>query len=72
MSVEDTPILVRYKLNDGDEYGDLVCELTEFMDGFLLAERVNYTFYKTYLYNDIGAYSTLDCLQIVFRVPRCN
>lgn len=72
MSVENAPIKVRYKFDNDDEYGDLICELTEFMDGFLLDEKLNYTYYRTYLYNDIGAYSTLGCLQIIFRVPRCN
>lgn len=70
MVKEDAPILVRYKYETSDADGDLVCELTEFMDKYLLRSKQLYTFYKTYLYNDIGVFSEPNCLQIAFRVPR--
>ena len=34
MVKEDAPILVRYKYETSDADGDLVCELTEFMDKY--------------------------------------
>lgn len=68
--LEDAPMLVKYKWDNGDMYGDLICELTEFMDKFIITEKQIYQFYRTYLYNDIGVYSELNCLQMSFRVPR--
>ncbi len=70
--MEYAPIKVKYKWSNGDKYGDLVCEVTEFMDKYILDSKSNYTFYKTYLYNDIGVYSSNKLLQIAFRVPRSN
>lgn len=69
MSKEDTPMKVKYKWNNEDKYGDLVCELTDFMDTYLLDNKKEHTAFRTYLYNDIGVYSS-NCLQIAFRVPR--
>ena len=68
MSNEDEPIKVRYKYDNGDKDGDLVCELTEFMDNYLIGGKLNYC--CTYLYNDIGSYSFPNFLQIAFRYPR--
>lgn len=61
-------MLVRYKYSKADKYGDLVCDLTEFFDKYI-PNRNQYSFYKTYLYNDIGIFSNLNYLQIAFRVP---
>lgn len=72
MNKEDTPIKVKYKWNNGDKYGDLVCELTDFMDTYLLDNKKEHTLFRTYLYNDIGVYSSPKYLQIAFRVPRSN
>lgn len=68
---EDTPIMVRYKWNNDDIYGDLVCEMTEFMDNYLLDNKKEHTLFRTYLYNDIGVFSKPNHLQISFRLPRC-
>lgn len=70
MEKENAPMMVRYKYGTSDVKGDLVCELTEFMDKYLLCSKQLYTFYKTYLYNDIGVFSEPNCLQMAFRVPR--
>lgn len=70
--MEKTPILVSYKYKTiEDKYGDLVCEVTEFMDKYLLYKSDN-GWYKTYLYNDIGVFSKSGYLQLAFRVPRSN
>lgn len=71
MNKEDTPIMVRYKWDDGDVYGDLVCEMTEFMDSYLLDNKKEHTLFRTYLYNDINVFSDPNHLCIAFRVPRC-
>ena len=49
--MEDT-IIIRYKWSNEDKYGDLVCELTEFFDKYILDKNKTYSWYKTYLYND--------------------
>jgi len=67
-----TPIKVEYMFNNENMYGDLVCELTEFMDKYLLKEKYTNSLFRTYLYNDIGVYSNNKLLKIAFRVPRCN
>ena len=36
--MEQQPIIVNYKWKNGDLAGDLVCELTEFIDSYLLFE----------------------------------
>lgn len=64
--MEDTPIKVRYRYNT-DKYDELVCEITEFMDKYLIRST---DLYKTYLNNDIGVLSKQGFLQIAFRVPR--
>jgi hypothetical protein len=72
MNTENAPMKVRYKYESDNKYGDLVCELTEFMDNYLLGtKRVN-NLYRTYLYNDIGVFSEPSALQIAFRTPRSN
>lgn len=70
--MEYAPIKVKYKWSNGDKYGDLVCEVTEFMDKYLLKEKYTNSLFRTYLYNDIGVYSNNKLLKIAFRVPRCN
>ena len=70
--MEYAPIKVKYKWNNGDKYDDLVCELTEFMDKYLLNDKYDSSLFRTYLYNDIGVYSSNKLLQISFRVPRSN
>lgn len=69
MNKEDTPIKVKYKWNNEDKYGDLVCELTEYMDNFLIDSKKESKLFCTYLYNDIGVFSKEGFLQIAFRVP---
>ena len=66
--LQDVPIKVRYKYNNGDRYGDLICELTEFMDRYLITYS---ELSRTYLYNDISVMFKHGFLQISFRVPRC-
>ena len=66
------PMVVSYKYENGDEYGDLICDLTIFMDFYLLGDRVNNLAFRTYLHNDIGLFSQINMLQIAFRVPRSN
>ena len=51
--MEYAPIKVKYKLSNGDKYGDLVCEVTEFMDKYLLKEKYTSSLFRTYLYNDL-------------------
>lgn len=67
---EKAPIMVKYKWNNDNKYGDLVCEITEFMDKYLLSAKATNTLYRTYLYNDLGAFSDDGFLHISFRVPR--
>lgn len=62
-------IIIKYKWSNEDKYGDLVCELTEFFDKYILDKNKNYSWYKTYLYNDISVFSNNGYLQIAFRVP---
>lgn len=66
------PILVRYKYESQLGYKDLVCEVTEFMDKYLLGLKNGNDMFRTYLYNDLAVLSTDGCLRIAFRVPRCN
>lgn len=61
-------IEVRYLWNNDKKDGDLVCELTEFMDKYLLHKSM-LTYCKTYLYNDICIFSSNNILQIAFRYP---
>lgn len=70
MKDENALINVYYKYNNHDIKGDLVCELTEFIDKYIIAEKKPYTWYKTYLYNDIDVFSSDDLYQIAFRLPR--
>lgn len=58
-------IQVRYLWNSSYK-DDLVCELTEFMDKYV-KHKVEYMF--TYLYNDLGVFSSKNILQIAFRYP---
>ena len=67
---ENKLIKIRYKFNTSDKKGDLVCELTEFMDSYIIADKCQNTWYKTYLYNDLDLFSS-NSYQIAFRVPRC-
>lgn len=62
-------IIIKYKWSNEDKYGDLVCELTEFFDKYILDKNKTYSWYKTYLYNDISVFSNDHYLQIAFRVP---
>ena len=64
--MEDKSIYVRYMFGDSS-CGDLVCFITEFMDKYLLNPPMKYC--KTYLYNDLEAYSTEHITQIAFRFP---
>lgn len=64
--MEQEPIKVRYKYDSQAPDGDLVCEITQFMDQYLL-HKVDYI--CTYLYNDLGFCSTPNLLQIAFRYP---
>ena len=59
---------VRYKYED-ELNSDLVCELTEFMDEYLIGGKLN--FCCTYLYNDLDIFSDKDNnkYQIAFRYP---
>ena len=61
-------IEVRYLWNNDKPNGDLVCELTEFMDKYLLY-KAKTRYCKTYLYNDLGVFSTDELLRIAFRYP---
>lgn len=65
--MEDT-IEVRYLWNNDKPNGDLVCELTEFMDKYLLY-KTKTQYCRTYLYNDLGVFSTDKLLRIAFRYP---
>ena len=69
MEKSNEPMLVRYKYNK--EHGDLVCEVTEFMDEYLLGLKYGNPMFCTYLYNDLAVFSNEDLLRIAFRVPRC-
>ena len=66
------PILVRYKYESQVGYKDLACEVTEFMDKYLLGLKKGNEMFRTYLYNDLDVFSNDGCLRIAFRVPRCN
>ena len=60
---------VRYRYETSD---DLVCELTEFMDEYLIGGKLNYC--STYLYNDLDIFSNKEnkqhsIYQIAFRYP---
>lgn len=61
-------IMVRYKWSSDKKSGDLVCEVTEFMDKYLLWKNKS-TYMVTYLYNDLEIFSTNSLLQIAFRYP---
>ena len=65
--MEQQPIIVNYKWHNRDLAGDLVCELTEFIDNYLLFKKPDCAF--TCLYNDLGCYSSPGLLQIAFRYP---
>lgn len=63
-------ILVEYRYKTLDEkYGDLVCEVTELMDKYLLYKPKS-GFNKTYLYNDLDVFSDSCTYRLAFRVPR--
>ena len=59
-------IFVRYKFTK--EYDDLVCDVTEFMDNYLLGLRQGNKMFCTYIYNDLMLFSE-NILQLAFRVP---
>ena len=40
-------IIIKYKWSNEDKYGDLVCELTEFFDKYILDKNKTYSWYKT-------------------------
>lgn len=61
-------IEVRYKYDSSGYDEDLVCELTEFIDQYLLFSKRN-QYMCTYLYNDLTAHSTQNLLRIAFRYP---
>ena len=65
--MEQEPIIIKYKYGKQALDGDLVCELTEFIDNYILFEKPEYA--CTYLYNDLGFASTPNLLQIAFRYP---
>ena len=65
--MENTDI-VKYKWNNGDKDSDLVCELTKFMDQYI-KDKDMLKYCQTYIYNDIGVFSTENLLQIAFRYP---
>lgn len=65
----EIPIIVEYKYkNKFDPYGDLICPMTEYFDKYI-PYRKRYSWYKTYLYNDIGVFSDKGLNRIAFRVP---
>lgn len=65
----ETPIIVEYKYKSKyDPHGDLICSMTEYFDKYI-PNRKQYSWYKTYLYNDIGIFSDKGLNRIAFRVP---
>ena len=68
--LENKVMKVRYKYLSENYDGDLVCELTEFMDQYLLGGKLK-SYMCTYLYNDLTIFSKPKYLQIAFRYPRC-
>lgn len=64
--MEQDTIIVRYKYDNCSPNDDFVCELTEFIDSYLIH---NVKYMCTYLYNDLGFASTPNLLQIAFRYP---
>lgn len=50
-------ITVTYKYSHPSINDDLVCELTEFFDTYIHKNQRSYTWYKTYLYNDLSVYT---------------
>lgn len=65
-------ILVEYRYKTLNEiYGDLVCEVTELMDKYLLYKPKS-GFNKTYLYNDLEIFSDSCTYRLAFRVPRSH
>ena len=62
-------IKVEYLYDNGCRDGDLVCELTRFMDKYLVGKKKNISYLCTYLYNDLGIFSTKNLLRIAFRYP---
>lgn len=59
---------VYYKWNNGDKYGDLCCEMTEYFDKYI-PNRKQHSWYKSYLFNDIGTFSNKELCRIPLRVP---
>ena len=65
----ETTIIVEYKYKSKyDPHGDLICSMTEYFDKYI-PNRKQYSWYKTYLYNDIGIFSDKGLNRIAFRVP---
>lgn len=62
-------IKVEYLYDNGYRDEDLVCELTRFMDKYLVDAKRNIPYLCTYLYNDLGIFSTKNLLRIAFRYP---
>lgn len=62
-------IQVEYLLDNGDRRGDLVCDLTRFMDNYLIGRKKDIKYMCTYLHNDLGELSTENLLKIAFRYP---
>ena len=67
LCMEDT-IIVEYMWRNDKPNGDLVCDITRFMDNYLKNKRL-LSYCKTYLYNDLGIFSTNNLTRIAFRYP---
>lgn len=61
-------MLVRYRWQMNHDHDDLVCEITEYFDKFLLPELGRHHWYITYLYNDLVETSEGQLL-VAFRTP---
>lgn len=65
-------MLVDYKYDhdkqNPENYGDLCCELTSFIDGYIKVKKRRYTYFKTYLYNDVNITEKFG-IRISFRLP---
>ena len=62
-------IQVKYLYNNGDRRGDLVCDLTRFIDNYLVGRKKDIPYMCTYLHNDLAVFSTKNLLKIAFRYP---
>ena len=70
MVSEDTPIMVRYEFDNEGILCDLVCEVTELMDNYLLDSKRGHTLFYAYLYNNMGVFSAPNFSQISFGLVR--